>query len=187
MQYPRDVMVLYAEGYSVTNFLVAKSGRQAFLAFLSDGMRQGWDHAVQTHYRYRSVRELEEAWMQHLRETPRESSSAIASAGGHRPAVGEDLATSSPALVRRTLPPAFPVLGAPRPVARGVAPSSEEGYTRPVTSGDGWAVPSAAPASGGAFQGAGPGPAVRLGAPQPLDSAPSWGRPTGGSPSGYSP
>jgi hypothetical protein len=187
MQYPRDVMVLYAEGYSVANFLVGKSGRQAFLVFIADGMRRGWDQAVQTHYRYRNVHELEEAWVQHLRETPRQNPGAIASAGGHRPAVGEDLTTASPALVRRTLPPAFPVLGAPRPVARGVAPSSEEGVTRPVTSGSGWAVPSAAPASeGGAFMGE-PPPPVRLGAPQPLAADQSWGRPRGGTPSGTGP
>src|SRR5260370_42563263 len=34
-EYPRDVMVLYAEGYSVANFLVAKNGRPAFLAFVA--------------------------------------------------------------------------------------------------------------------------------------------------------
>src|SRR5262249_56886909 len=38
-QYPRDVMVLYAEGYSVTNFLVSRSSRPPFLTFLAHGMR----------------------------------------------------------------------------------------------------------------------------------------------------
>src|SRR6516162_2861272 len=41
-QYPRDVMVLYAEGYSVTNYLVSISSRSAFLAFLAHGMRGDW-------------------------------------------------------------------------------------------------------------------------------------------------
>src|SRR5947209_1720366 len=44
-EYPDDVMVLYAEGYSVTNFLVAQSNRQTFLAFVNQGMHSGWDEA----------------------------------------------------------------------------------------------------------------------------------------------
>jgi hypothetical protein len=187
-EYPRDVMVLYAEGYSVANFLVGKSSRATFLAFVADGMRNGWDRAVQTHYRYRNVNELEEAWVRHIRENPRAPVS-IASAGGHRPAVGggEDFPAggggSGRVLVRQTLPPAFPVLGAPRPVARGVAPS-EEGVARSMTQEDGWAVPSAAPASGLPFMGAPAAPppsgggGVRLGAPRAADAS-SWGRPPG--------
>jgi hypothetical protein len=172
--YPRDVMVLYAEGYSVTNFLVGKSkSRQAFLRFVADGMRQGWDRAAQVHYGFRNVNELEEAWFQHLRDNPR-APTAIASAGGHRPAVdgGTDLTPTNRIIVRQTLPPAFPVLGAPRPVVRGVAPSTEEGVTRPVTP-SGWAAPSPAPASGTPSRSIpiAPPPSVRLGAPRALDAS----------------
>ena len=45
-QYPRDVMVLYAEGYSVTSFLVGQSSRSQFLAFVAQGMRGDWDGAA---------------------------------------------------------------------------------------------------------------------------------------------
>ena len=34
-QYPSDVMTLYAQGYSVSNFLVSASSRPAFLAFVA--------------------------------------------------------------------------------------------------------------------------------------------------------
>src|SRR6185312_9026446 len=64
--YPRDVMVLYAEGYSVTNFLVGQSSRSVFLAFVAQGMHGDWDAAVRTHYRYRNIEELERAWVQHV-------------------------------------------------------------------------------------------------------------------------
>ena len=47
-QYPRDQIVLYAEGYSVSSLLIGKSSRAAFLAFVDDGMRNGWDRALQT-------------------------------------------------------------------------------------------------------------------------------------------
>jgi hypothetical protein len=136
--YPRDVMVLYAEGFSVTNFLVAKNGRQAFLAFIAQGMRGDWDAAVRTHYRYRSVRDLEQAWLQNLRDTKR-GPATLASAGGRA-------APTSPAsrvVVRQSVPPAYPMLGAPRPVARAAAPDKDDVPAKsplPVSN-----APSAAP------------------------------------------
>src|SRR5207248_10190789 len=33
-EFPRDVMTLFAQGYSVTHFLVGKNDRQTFLAFV---------------------------------------------------------------------------------------------------------------------------------------------------------
>jgi hypothetical protein len=46
-EYPPDVMVLYAQGYSVTDFLVGRSSRPKFLNFVADGLRAGWDRAAQ--------------------------------------------------------------------------------------------------------------------------------------------
>jgi hypothetical protein len=70
--YPGDVMVLYAEGFSVSNFLVSQSNRRTFLEFVYHGMSgNGWDNAVRTYYRYNSVDELEEAWLAQLRATRR--------------------------------------------------------------------------------------------------------------------
>jgi len=66
---PSGVMVLYAEGYSVTNYLVGLSGRPVFLQFVAIGMRNGWDQAVQTCYHVQSVEQLEEGWLAHLRAT----------------------------------------------------------------------------------------------------------------------
>src|SRR5437868_10217828 len=61
--YPRDmqdVMTLYAEGYSLAELLVQEGGRTRYLKFLADAHQQGWEHAVQTHYGYRSVESLEQ-------------------------------------------------------------------------------------------------------------------------------
>jgi hypothetical protein len=171
-QYPRDVMVLYAEGYSVANFLVSKSSRPEFLNFIADGMRQGWDRAVQAHYRYRNVEELEQAWLADLRDN-RRAPATLASASG----AGAGRTSATPASrvsSRQTLPPASPVLGAPRPVVRGMP--AEEGVTKPAA-GDRWATPFPAPPSD-----APPGPAVRLGAPRPVAPAGSWNRPAPASP-----
>jgi hypothetical protein len=121
--YPRDVMVLYAEGYSVTNFLVGSSSRPAFLAFLAHGMRGDWDGAVRTHYRYNSVEELEQAWLQHLRNARRPAPGQLASNRTHPE--GEP---GHRVVVRQTVPPAQPLLEAPRPIYRGSAP---DGYDVP--------------------------------------------------------
>jgi hypothetical protein len=64
-QYPSDmsqVMAMYAQSYSVTDYLIQKAGRQTFLAFLNDAHRQGWDAALKTHYEQKSVEHLEQEW-----------------------------------------------------------------------------------------------------------------------------
>src|SRR5581483_5394997 len=99
--YPDDVMVLYAEGYSVTNFLVAQSNRQTFLAFVNQGMRTGWDDAAKRYYSFKSVEELEQAWLQNLRDTKRQPANLLASGrGGDAP--GDP---SGRVVVRQTIPP----------------------------------------------------------------------------------
>lgn len=167
-EYPRDVMVLYAEGFSVTNFLVGRSSRQEFLNFVADGMRQGWDRALQTHYGHGSVDELEQAWLVHLRENkrPAADSAILASSGGQKEAA---TAPANRVVVRQTLPPAQPVVGAPRPVVRGVA--AEEGSTKPRGE-EGFATPSPAPPS---MEGR---PGLRIGAPRPVGGGErSWNNP----------
>lgn len=113
--YPKDVMVVYAEGFSVVRFLVDQSDRQTFLKFVAHGMRQGWDSAVQSHYSYKNVNELEAAWIDSLRK-PR-SSAAVAS-NNRRPSAnvsnGELTGRST---LRSSAPPAQPDLG--DPIVRG--------------------------------------------------------------------
>jgi hypothetical protein len=63
--YPRDmqdVMTLYAEGYSLAELLVQEGGRSKYLKFLGDAHQQGWERALQAHYGYRSVENLEQRW-----------------------------------------------------------------------------------------------------------------------------
>lgn len=62
-----DIMTLYAQGYSVVRFLVETGGRATFLAFLTEGMRRGWDSAVQKVYQCRNIEELEERWLSWMR------------------------------------------------------------------------------------------------------------------------
>jgi hypothetical protein len=198
-QYPHDVMVLYAEGYSVTDFLVGLGSRPEFLQFIAQGMRGDWDGALRAHYRFNSVEELEAAWLAHLRATKNQPPpNVLASRDVHGPGPGTAVTA------RQTLPPAQPLLEAPRPIYRGLSPPPEgDGYSAPAAARPGY-LPDYAP------QGRGyapvtaappaptppPPPRVQLGAPQfdaqptsaPLPAPPQLGQPTPdrGSPVGYS-
>ena len=77
-EYPQDVMPLYAEGYSLAEYLIAHGGRQKFVAFLADGMRDGqWPAAVQRHYRLSDLPALQNEWVDWVcAGLPRDSSRA---------------------------------------------------------------------------------------------------------------
>jgi hypothetical protein len=67
-RFPDDPTVLYAEGYSLTRFLVERKDHRKFLVFVKQGSRDGWDKAVQTHYGFRNVEALEIAWLDSVRQ-----------------------------------------------------------------------------------------------------------------------
>ena len=119
-EYPADVMVLYAEGFSVTSYLVGLSSRPQFLAFVAQGMRGDWDAAVKAHYRFNSVEELEKAWLQHLRNTKQQRPEILAST----PQGSGD----SRVVVRQTAPPVQPLADQPQPIVRSQAPEEPAPY-----------------------------------------------------------
>jgi hypothetical protein len=69
--FPDDVMTLFVEGHSLTSFLVEKRNRKTFLAFVKQGMKDGWDPAVKEHYGYHDVAELEADWLKEVRKEPK--------------------------------------------------------------------------------------------------------------------
>jgi hypothetical protein len=62
-QYPEDPTCLYAQGHSVSHFLVTAKSRKTFLSFVSEGLARGWDEATRDQYGYQNVEELEKAWL----------------------------------------------------------------------------------------------------------------------------
>lgn len=154
-EYPNDVMVLYAQGFSVSQFLVARSNRQIFLAFIGTGMQMGWDRALKSHYGFPSIESLEEAWLQSLRNTKAPNGQL---ASRLNPQVGSAMAsTPTPApgmnpgnLLGNQLASANVLLGAPLP-----------GTTLP-TKDNKQIFRAAAPESGTGN----PSPGVRLGPPK---------------------
>jgi len=61
--YPPDLMPLYAQGYSLSCFLIAQGGPRQFVKFLKRGMdTQNWASATEEFYRYPMLGSLQVAW-----------------------------------------------------------------------------------------------------------------------------
>lgn len=193
-EYPGDVMVLYAEGFSVSQFLVSASDRPTFLRFVAHGMREGWDGAVRSYYRYQNVEDLEQAWLAHLRSTRRQPVLMARNTTGNNPAD-----PTQRVIVRQTAPPSQPLLAQPMPIFRGQSGAESEGDrfedpSKRVAAGRPGFLPESGAGrpsqpqllpprdpwqpAGSAAAAAPPAPApappangIRLGAPQPLANA----------------
>lgn len=65
-EYPsdmREILKLYAQGYSLVDYLVQQGGRETFMRFLHDALRHGsWDQALGTHYGVNTIAKLEQKW-----------------------------------------------------------------------------------------------------------------------------
>ncbi len=125
--YPRDMLVLYAQGYSVVQFLIDQGGRAKFLDFVETGMKRrnkNWEQAV-TAYGFASTDELQTAWIDHLK-TPK--GRLVAAATTPSPPAAKDrpvaVATSGTKETRTSAAARLPVLEPPV-VARGVAPDRD--------------------------------------------------------------
>ena len=63
-EYPKDVLPLYAQGHSLTQFLLERRGKQAFMEFLTDGMSdENWRRAIDEHYGHENLYALQESWL----------------------------------------------------------------------------------------------------------------------------
>ncbi|MFH1919562.1 MAG: hypothetical protein ABIP48_06750 [Planctomycetota bacterium] len=68
-QYPRDIMPLYAQGYTLCEFLMQQGGRRKFLDFLADGLEANqWSAATKGHYGFADVGTLQNAWLAWVRQ-----------------------------------------------------------------------------------------------------------------------
>ncbi len=179
--YPQDhskVVCLYAQGFSLAHYLVYVSNKQNYLKFVAHGMHRGWDSAAHTFFGYRSIEEMEQAWLKHLRETKGMTIMQLAQLKTRPQQVQAD--TASRTVTRLTLPPADP-LKSSEPVFRGAAPTQEEQGQR---FGDTMPRQGYLPNYQGAqAQGWQPAP-VRLRAPEMTPAPATIGQPTNALP-GY--
>jgi hypothetical protein len=124
-EYPAQgekVVCLYAQGFSLAHYLVYVSNKQTYLRFVAHGMHKGWDSAAHTFYNFRSVEELEQSWLKHLRETKGMTIMQLAQLKA-RPAQPQgELASRTE--VRLTVPPADPLQ--PAPTYRGAMATADQ-------------------------------------------------------------
>jgi hypothetical protein len=67
---PQQIPPFYAQSVSLVEFLTHEKGPQVFTQFVRDGLRGGYDTALQRHYGYRSFDELERSWSAFAFKTP---------------------------------------------------------------------------------------------------------------------
>jgi hypothetical protein len=147
-EYPRDMIVLYAQGYSITAYLVdrgggGREGRGRLLQFLAAGMAgndsknhgtvESWNNAARQVYGFESADALEEAWLKSLHTPPSRQAAKAAGSGGltGTPASrGGEVASAPARSETRSSAGPVPVLEPPVKAARGATPS-EEPTSRP--------------------------------------------------------
>jgi hypothetical protein len=93
-QFPTDAATLFAQGYSLTRFLVEQKDRATFLKFVKYGITvkdtSAWDKALHLYYHLADVEALERAWLTSIGIDPPFAPPA-------RPATGEATEIEAPA------------------------------------------------------------------------------------------
>jgi hypothetical protein len=146
-EYPRDMIVLYAEGYSVAAYLVergggGREGRRKLLQFLGEGMKnstershgtvESWNAAAQRVFDLENTDALEASWIEYLknpnaariasRENKGSAPTTLAVPTGGKSA---EFTSAGRPDVRSSAAAALPVLEGPVKSARGTAPENE--------------------------------------------------------------
>lgn len=126
-EYPQDVLPLYAQGHSLTRYLIAQRGKQEFLAFIAEGMQsEHWPRAIEEHYGYGSMLALQNDWLGWVRNgcppVKPQSDVLLASAESADPASAQLASTTQP-IVRGQTPEPAPQPASPPPSDDGFAPA----------------------------------------------------------------
>ncbi len=101
--YPPDMMPLYAQGYSLSCFLISQGGPRRFIEFLGRGMEtNNWDSATDEFYSYPKLGKLQTAWNRWVSE----------GGGSVDNYTADSLGVSTRALASTTVP--FAVAASPR-------------------------------------------------------------------------
>jgi hypothetical protein len=89
-EYPRDILPLYSQGYSLVKFLIAQGGKQKFIRYVGDGMdSNNWTAATQRHYGYSNLGELQQTWLTWVKQGSPLEPQALAAVTGVRSTMPE--------------------------------------------------------------------------------------------------
>lgn len=68
-EYPRDVLPLYSQGYSLARFFIEQGGKRKFLEFIGDGLKnENWSEMVDKHYGYENLAVLQDKWLDWVKQ-----------------------------------------------------------------------------------------------------------------------
>lgn len=68
-EYPADVLPLYAEGYSLSRYLIEQGGRRKFVNFIGDGLRdENWMRALGSAYGVDNLAVLQNEWLEWVKQ-----------------------------------------------------------------------------------------------------------------------
>jgi hypothetical protein len=122
-EYPADVLPLYAQGHSLSVYLIGQKGKRAFLEFLADGMvREDWSRAVRDHYGYEHLLALQNSWLDWVKAGRPEL---------HPPLDGGAILASAASPAGRGVPARSALTTVP--ADRGVHPAAASSPVTPVT------------------------------------------------------
>ncbi len=63
-EYPQDVMPLYAQAHSLADYLIQQGGKQKYVAFLAEGLKENqWAAAAYRHYGIKDLGTLQSTWL----------------------------------------------------------------------------------------------------------------------------
>jgi len=76
-EYPKDMLPLYAQGYSVVRFMLAVGGKRKFVEFVGEGLKtNNWTVATRRHFGFESLAQLQTQWLEWVRQGGREELAA---------------------------------------------------------------------------------------------------------------
>jgi hypothetical protein len=67
-EYPRDILPLYSQGYSLAKFFIHQGGKRKFVEYVGEGMRtNNWTATTQKYYGFGSLSDLQLTWVEWVR------------------------------------------------------------------------------------------------------------------------
>ncbi len=68
-EYPRDVMPLYSQGFSLARFLISQGGKRKYLNYVADGMAdENWSRATKKFYGFDNLLALQNNWLEWVKQ-----------------------------------------------------------------------------------------------------------------------
>jgi hypothetical protein len=155
-EYPPDIMPLYAQGYSLAEFLIQTGGRHKYVEFLGDGLKnKDWPGALSRNYGLKDLGQLQNTWLAWVKQ-----GSPVINPGGIQPGLGatpEMLAANSrntraePNSIYQQQTPIRPAQSAVIPVGR-LAPVPGATLNRIAASNNRGTSPNKTPGNQGSVQ-----------------------------------